>query len=69
MPQAKKDKAAGDTTDPRGQVFGYQEGAYWPKQPSTPAEFAALLNNPDLPAQFQAAPSPEQLNPHLFPKR
>lgn len=48
---------------------GFQEGKAYPKMPVTPDDFAKLLDNPDLPAENQSAPSPEQLNPHLFPKR
>lgn len=59
---------AGDKSDPRIQVHGFQEGAWYPKQPLTPDDFANLLDNPKLPAQHQSAPSPEQLNPHLFPR-
>jgi len=47
-------------------VSGFQQGLEYPKVPVTPDDFAELLENPDKPAQFQSAPSPEQLNPHLF---
>jgi hypothetical protein len=48
------------------QVSGFQEGLAYPILPETPEEFAQLLDNPDKPAENQSAPSPEQLNPHLF---
>lgn len=64
---ANEKTPAGDNSDPRT-VHGYQEGAYFAPIPITPADYAALLANPDLPPQFQAAPSHEKLNPHLFPK-
>jgi len=38
----------------------------YPTMPVTPEDFSQLLPNPDKPAENQSAPSPEQLNPHLF---
>jgi hypothetical protein len=50
-------------------VSGFQEGVHYPTMPRTPRQFAQLLENPDMPAENQAAPAPEKLNPHLFPNR
>jgi hypothetical protein len=55
-----------DTTAPAGQVSGFQQGVYYPPIPVTAKQFSELLDHPETPAQFQAAPSQEQLNPHLF---
>jgi len=60
---AKKDD------DSVGTVSGFQSGRPYPNAPLTADDFAALLNNPELPPQNQSAPSQEQLNPHLFPAR
>jgi len=48
------------------QVSGFQEGVAYPLMPQTNQEFQRLLENPERPPQYQAAPSPESLNPHLF---
>lgn len=48
---------------------GYQQGTAYPVQPRTPDEFSKLLRNPDVPAEQQTAPRPEDLNPHLYPTR
>jgi hypothetical protein len=48
------------------QVSGFQQGTAYPEIPITPDDFQQLLENPELPAENQSAPSPEQLNPHLF---
>ena len=53
-------------TGENGQVSGFQEGTAYPPVPVTPEDFANLLPNPEKPAENQSAPSPEQLNPHLF---
>jgi hypothetical protein len=50
-------------------VTGFQQGVAYPTMPKTPAQFAQLLENPSLPAENQSAPSPEKLNPHIFPTR
>lgn len=50
-------------------VRGFQQGLAYPRQPRTAADFQKLLKNPDLPAEYQSAPSMEQLNAHLFPDR
>lgn len=47
-------------------VSGFQEGVVYPSLPQTPDEFQQLLDNPELPPEFQSAPAPEKLNPHLF---
>ena len=47
-------------------VSGFQEGIAYPPIPITPEDFRQLLANPDKRAENQSAPSPEQLNPHLF---
>lgn len=47
-------------------VSGFQEGVAYPPIPITPEDFRQLLANPDKRAENQSAPSPEQLNPHLF---
>lgn len=54
--------------EPEGdtQVHGFQEAPYIPPIPTTPDDFAKLLRNPNLPAENQSAPRPEDLNPHLF---
>lgn len=59
---AKKDESVGT-------VSGFQQGRAHPEIPLTADDFAALLDNPELPPQNQSAPSQEQLNPHLFPTR
>ncbi len=68
MTQAKRKKAAADSP-PKAAVSGYQEGVKHPRVQVTPQDFANLLDNPEKPAESQSAPSPEQLNPHLFPER
>jgi hypothetical protein len=50
-------------------VSGFQQGIAYPMMPRTPDQFATLLENPDLPAANQSAPSPEKLNPHIYPVR
>lgn len=65
------DKApdAQNVPDPKATVSGYQEGIHYPTMPRTPEQFAELLDNPDMDAHLQSAPTPEKLNPHLFPNR
>jgi hypothetical protein len=53
-------------TEPDTTVSGFQQGASYPHVPVTPEDFRHLLPNPNKPAENQSAPSPEQLNPHLF---
>ena len=67
MSDKAKQSSNGDGS--KTQVHGYQEGIWYPRQPQTPEEFSQLLDNPDKGAQFQSAPPPEKLNPHLFPDR
>lgn len=64
MAEKKSDKQA--VAEEHAIVSGFQEGKAYPKEPRTPDDFAELLDNPELPAENQAAPSPEKLNPHLF---
>jgi hypothetical protein len=45
---------------------GFRQGMRYPRMPVGLEDFQRLLENPDLPAQNQSAPSPSQLNPHLF---
>jgi len=47
-------------------VSGFQQGVEYPPVAVTPDDFARLLKNPALPPENQSAPTPEQLNPHLF---
>lgn len=62
---AKKPAPDEESTDDGG-VAGFQQGTAYPPIPQTPADFKQLLHNPNLPPENQSAPSPEQLNPHLF---
>ena len=50
-------------------VSGFQEAPAYPDLPETREEMTRLLENPDLPAEYQAAPDQEVLNAHLFPER
>jgi hypothetical protein len=64
MAQRKTDEQA--VAEEHTTVSGFQEGVAYPPVPVTPEDFQRLLPNPDKPAENQSAPSPEQLNPHLF---
>lgn len=71
---AKKDPTTAKTdeqavAEEHSQVSGFQEGTHYPTMPRTPEQFRQLLDNPEKPAEYQAAPAPEKLNPHLFPER
>jgi hypothetical protein len=52
-----------------GIVYGPQNPPPYPDIPRTREDFQQLLENPELPAESQSAPSQEKLNPHLFPVR
>jgi len=64
MAPKKSDQQA--VAEEHATVSGFQEGVAYPTMPVTPEDFSQLLPNPDKPAENQSAPSPEQLNPHLF---
>lgn len=60
------DNIVSGVTNGETQVEGFQEGVHYPEIPQTPSQFRKLQDNPDLAPERQSAPSPEQLNPHLF---
>lgn len=57
------------SADTEGLLYGPQSGIEYPLLPQTREDFQKMMPNPDLPPERQAAPTQQDLNPHLFPNR